>query len=216
MYVQGEQKGECAESRLLALQLLELAIGAGWKPRECIEFAREAHKFVMSTPPEAATVLVAGSSELGKEIGRPNEKRSVRPDVPKWGTDTETRRVALQSLADQDRTMRESAEILGISSALVSTVAARLKVHFHGRRGRRLRPAASKNIEAPAKVVNGTATHALSNGVALKELPVDRPVDSRMKRRCPSCNQIFEPAKVSDYICDDCGSNNYVGRRGSA
>jgi hypothetical protein len=51
MCLQGEQRGECAESHVLALQLIELAIAAGWKPRECIEFAREAYKFVMSTLP---------------------------------------------------------------------------------------------------------------------------------------------------------------------
>jgi hypothetical protein len=210
-------KGERAETRLLGLHLIELAIAAGWKPRECIEFARDAHEFVMSTLPEASTGLIVGSSELGKEIGRPREKEpQQQPGRPDWGPDSETRRNALQSLADQNRTLREAAKILGISHSLVVVTARRLKVSFHGRRGRKLHPAASKNIEAPAKPKNGTAAGALLNGAALKKSPVDQPGERSMKRRCPSCNQVFEAAKVTDYICDDCESSNYAGRRGSA
>jgi hypothetical protein len=217
MHLPGEPKGERAKSRLLALQLIELAIAAGWKPRECIEFAREAHEFVMSTLPDAAIGLVAGSIELGKDVGRPRERGAQQqPGRPEWGPDSETRRNALQSLADQNRTLREAAKILGISHSLVVVTARRLKVSFHGRRGRKLHPTASKNTEAPAKPANVTRAGALPNGAALKKLPVDRSADCRVKRRCPSCNQIFEPAKVSDYICDDCGCSNYVEHRGSA
>jgi hypothetical protein len=77
MHPYGDPRGERTENGLLALKLIELAVAAGWKPRECIGFAREAHKFVMSTLPEPATGLVACSSEPGKEIGRPSH--------PEWG-----------------------------------------------------------------------------------------------------------------------------------
>jgi hypothetical protein len=211
MHPHGEPKGERAESRLLALQLIELAIAAGWKSRECIEFAREAHEFVMSTLPESASGRVAGSSEPRGRIDGSSKKISERSDTPKWVPDTEARRIALQRLADQNRTMRESAEILGISPALVSTVAARLKIRFHGRRGRKLHPTASKNSGAPTKRGNGTAAGVLRNGAVLKRLPVDRPADYRMKRRCPSCNRVFEPTQINHYICDDCESCNFAG-----
>jgi hypothetical protein len=213
MDLHGRPKSERTETRLLGLHLIELAIAAGWKPRECIEFARDAYEFVMSTLPEAATGRVAGSSELGKEIGQPSEKGlQQQPGRPEWGPDSETRRNALQSLADQNRSLREAAKILNISPSLVAVTARRLKVSFHGHRGRKLRPTASKDIEAPARPANGAAADVVPNGATLKRLPADGPADCRMKRRCPACNQIFEPANLSDYICDDCESSDHAGR----
>jgi hypothetical protein len=207
MYLHGEPKGERAKNRLLALQLIELAIAAGWRPRECIEFAREALEFVLSTLPGAATGRVARSSELGEEIGQPSEKRSERPDIPEWGPDTETRRKALQVLADRNLMMREAAEILGVSHSVVATTAYKLKIRFHGRRGKRRPPTATP--KATSKLTNGTPARSAINGTAVAKLLV--PVDRGLRRRCPSCNQIFEPAEVSQHLCDDCESSNYAG-----
>jgi hypothetical protein len=188
-------RGGRTENGFLALKLIELAVAAGWKPRECIGFAREAHKFVMSTLPEPATGLVARSSEPVKEIGRPSH--------PEWGPDQETRRNALQVLADQNRTLCEAAAILGIKPSLAFTTASKLKVRFHGRRGRKLQRAA-RNINAAAKPKNRTAISALVNGEAVAH-PAPSP---RIRRRCLSCNRIFEPAEVSHPFCNDCEYGN--------
>jgi hypothetical protein len=209
MHPHGEPtKGERAESPFLALQLIELAIAAGWKPRECIEFAREAHKFVMSTLPEAAAGHIARSSELGGEIGRPSEKRPASADIPKWGPDIGTKRNALQALADHNLMMREAAEILGVSRSIVASTAHKLKIRFHGRRGKRRPPTATP--KATSKLTNGTPARPAKNGAAVAKLLV--PVDRGLRRRCPSCNQIFEPAEVSQYLCDDCESGNHAVR----
>src|SRR5262245_11352959 len=100
----------------LALQLIELAVSAGWKPRDCIEFAREALKFVTSTTSEVgAHQAVAPAKDIAVDLGQPGKST---PDFasglhrPEWGPDPETRRKALQALADQNRTMHEAAEIL--------------------------------------------------------------------------------------------------------
>jgi hypothetical protein len=190
---------ECVETDALALWLLELAIAAGWKPRECMEFAREAHKFIISTLPGPATGRVARASEPGKEIGRPSH--------PGWGPDPETRRNALQTLADKNLTLREAAEILGISPGLAFATASRLNVRFHGRRGRKLQPAA-RNINAAVKPKKRTAMHAPVNGEAVAKSPMGPAASPRMQRRCLSCNRIFEPAKISHPFCNHCEYGN--------
>jgi hypothetical protein len=101
MHANGPQGCECVETDPLALHLIKLAANAGWKPDECIEFAREAYKFVTSTLSEVAvhqTVVVA--------------KNTARPE---WSSDLETRRKALQELADRNLMMKEAARILGVS-----------------------------------------------------------------------------------------------------
>jgi hypothetical protein len=162
----------------LALQLIELAVSAGWKPRECIEFAREAHKFVTSTVSAVgAHQTVAPAKDIAIDLGQSGKSiPDAAPTLhrPEWGPDAETRRNALQALADQNRTMHEAAEILGISSSLVFLTASRLKVRFNGHRGRRLRPTASKDIEAPAKLKKRTAMSAPVNGKAVAD-PATRP-----------------------------------------
>jgi hypothetical protein len=209
MHPHGEPtKGERAESPFLALQLIELAVAAGWKPRECIEFAREAHKFVMSTLPEVAAGRIARSSELGEETGQPSGKRPASPDIPEWGPDIETKRKALHALADQNLMMREAAEILGVSQSVVASMAHKLKIRFHGRRGKRRPPTATP--KATSKLTNGTPVRPAINGAAVAKLLV--PVDRGLRRRCPSCNQIFEPAEVSQYLCDNCESGNHAVR----
>jgi hypothetical protein len=225
MYLHGQPKDEGAETGLLALHLIELAIAAGWKPRECIEFVRDAHKFRMSTLPEAATKRKV-PGELTKEISEPRssegptgeERVPHLPNCPEWGPDRETRRNALQLLADQNRTMHEAAEILGVSQGAVASAAFKLKISFHGRHRRSSRPAAPKDPESRTKPTNGSPADALVNGAAVAKRLVDGAVDCRMNRRCPSCNQIFEPAEVTHYLCDDCENSSYaaLSQRASA
>jgi hypothetical protein len=209
-----QPKGERAKTRLLTLQLIELAIAAGWKPRECIAFAREAYKFVMSTLPEAADQQLAGGSKNGERIaGEDAAEQMAQPGTPtnerpKWGPDTATRRHALQALADQNLMMRDAAAILGVSQSVVASTAFKLKISFHGRRDKRRSPTATP--KAGSKLRSGTPARPAINGAAVAKLPV--PVDRGLKRRCPSCNQIFEPAEVSHYLCDDCEGGGHAGR----
>jgi hypothetical protein len=199
MHLHGDPRGERAENGLLALKLIELAVAAGWKPRECIGFAREAHRFIVSTLPEPATGLVACSSKPRKETGRPSH--------PEWGPDSETRRNALQALADKNLTLREAAKILGIGPSLACTTASRLKVSFHGRRSRKLQPAA-RNINAAAKPKKRTAMNAPGNGEAAAKLLTGPAASPRMQRRCLSCKRIYEPAEISHPFCNDCEYGN--------
>jgi hypothetical protein len=208
MYLQGEQRGECAESHVLALQLIELAIGAGWKPRECIEFAREAHEFVMSTLRRADQQLAAGRPGAVEDAKETARSAPTTTERPKWGPDIATRRKALQALADQNLMMREAAEILGISQSVVASTAFKLKIRFHGRRGKRRPPTATPKVTS--KLTNGTPAHPSTNGAAVARLLV--PADRGLRRRCPSCNQVFEPAEVSQYLCDDCEGRGHAGR----
>jgi hypothetical protein len=209
------QSGE-RRSDLLALRLLELGIGAGWKPRDCIEFAPQAYKLVTSTLPGAATQQLVAAAREPVEIGQPGrtkgsidgKRRPHRPSSREWGPDLESRRNALQALADQNRTMHEAAKILGVSRSLVASMAGSLKISFHGVRN--AHRAAPKKAATPAKLTNGVPTPGLITGAAVWKLVADRSVDRRMKRRCPACNQIFEPTGVSQYLCDDCENGSHA------
>jgi hypothetical protein len=145
-------------------------------------------------------------------IGVTGEKSPPQPSRPEWGPAPDTRRNALQALADQNRTMQEAAEILGISWSLVSVTATRLKISFHGRRNRKPRPAPLKNIKAVAKPAKRTPVHTPVNGEAVAKLLVGQAFGRPMQRRCPSCNQIFEPTQVNHYLCDSCESSSYVAK----
>jgi hypothetical protein len=103
--------------------------------------------------------------------------------------------------------MREAAEILGVSQSVVASTAFKLKIRFHGRRGKRRPPTATP--KATSKLTNGTPARPAIHGAPVAKLLV--PVDRGLRRRCPSCNQIFEPAEVSQYLCDDCENSNYAG-----
>lgn len=217
MHLHGRPQGGRARTDLLALHLVELAVAAGWEAGDCMEFARAAYKFIMSTRPEAATQqLVAAARELA-EIRQPRGSKDRtgrkslphRPSCREWGFDPEAQRNALQTLADQNRTMRDAAEILGVSYGRVATSAAKLKISFHGRRGRRARPAAPTKTKPAAKLTKGTPT---INSTAVATLVAGQPPDRRVKRRCPSCNGIFEPTEVNHYLCDDCEDSRYAGR----
>jgi hypothetical protein len=189
-------------SNSLALRLLELAIKAGWKPHECIEFAREAHKLITSTLPEAVAGFAARGPEPERKVATNGANDTAPPapattERPAWGPDPETRRKALQALADKNLMMSEAAEILGVTQSVVASAAHKLKVRFHGRRGRGLRRQSTANLR------NGTPT-LRTNGAAAARLLDPAIVDCRLKRRCPSCNQIFEPTGISHYVCEDC------------
>jgi hypothetical protein len=207
MQLHGEQKSEPANTRPLALRLIELAIAAGWKPRECIAFALEAHEFVMSTLRRADQQLAAGTPGAAEDAKETARSATATTERPKWGPDTATRRKVLQALADQNLMMREAAEILGVSHGVVATTAYKLKIRFHGRRGKRRPPTATP--KATSKPTNGTPARPSTNGAAVARLLV--PADRGLRRRCPSCNQVFEPAELSQYLCGDCESSSYAG-----
>jgi hypothetical protein len=198
--------GEYVETDPLALQLIKLAVNAGWKPRDCIEFAREAHKFVMSTLRRADQQLAAGRPGAVEDAKETARSAPTTTERPKWGPDIATKRKALQALADQNLMMREAAEILGVSHSVVATTAYKLKIRFHGRRGKRRPPMATP--KATSKITNTPARLAINDAAVAKLL---MPVDRGLRRRCPSCNQVFEPAELSQYLCDDCESSNYAG-----
>jgi hypothetical protein len=191
------------EADPLALKLIELAVNAGWKPRDCIEFAQEAHKFVTSTVSAAGALqTVACAKDIAVDLSEPGKSM---PDSAlalhrlEWGPHPETRRNALQALADQNRTMREAAEILGIKPSLAFYAARRLKVSFHGPRGRKLQPAA-RDLNGAAKPKKRTAMHAPVNGEPVADLAGS----PRIQRRCLSCNRIFEPAEIRHSFCNAC------------
>jgi hypothetical protein len=206
MDLDGRPKAQRARSDLLALRLIELAIGAGWRPAECIEFAREAHNLVMSTLSEKVAVRTEESTE--EKNGHLTTSRPTAK--PEWGSNPETRRRALQTLADQNRTMAEAAEILGVSKGLVTSAAFKLKVSFHGRRSR------PKVLRTPVRRIKrapkfASAGHTHLNGKAAVSLAGNRDVNRHVQRRCPSCNRIFEPIEISQYLCDDCESGRNAG-----
>lgn len=191
-------------SEYLVFRLLELAIGAGWAPRDCIEFAREAYKLVAPTLPETTTHQVVAAREPSR-IDQPG----VSEDSPhlEWGQDLESRRNALQTLANQNRTMYEAARVLGISKGLVASTARRLNISFHGIR--RLHAAVPMRTGATSEFVNGAKASALVSAATMGEEASKQPV-ALMKRRCPACNQIFETTEIGDYLCDDCGSGSHI------
>jgi hypothetical protein len=201
MDISGRPKEQRAVSDLLALRLIELAIGAGWKPRDCIEFAREAYKFLSSTQPQGATQQLLETHEPPR-IDQPPISEDSRP--PQWGPDLEARRHALQTLANQNRTMYEAAKILGISKGLVASTARRMNISFHGLR--RLHSSAPAETNATAELANGIATTGLVPAAAMDKAVTKQPGEQCMKRRCPACNQIFETTEISDYFCGDCGN----------
>jgi hypothetical protein len=138
---------ERAKTDPLALQLIELAVSAGWTPRECIEFAREAHKLVTSTASAVGVhQTVAPAKDSAVDLSQPC--KSV-PDAapalhpPKWGPDPGTRRKALQALADKNLTLRQAAEILGVSMSLVGSTAHRLNIKHQVPRSPRPKAATS-------------------------------------------------------------------------
>jgi hypothetical protein len=199
---------ERAKSDPVALRLVELAVAAGWKPRECIEFAREAYKFLTLTRAVHQTVAVAEDIAVDETVrsGKlvPTSAPSPHPaNCPEWGSDFEIRRRALQTLADRKLMMKEAAEILGVSLATVAYTAHKLKIRFHGRRG-----PAKGTIKATAQ--NDSVAPAQVNGLAIPKLLA--PLDKGVRRRCPSCNQIFEPAEISHHLCDDCEGGCHAGR----
>src|SRR5262245_42059761 len=101
-----QRSHERAKTDPLALQLIELAVSAGWDPRQCIEFAREALKFVTSTTSEVGPhQTVASAKDIAVDLGQSGKSMPVALPRPKWGPDPETRRSALQALADHNRTM---------------------------------------------------------------------------------------------------------------
>jgi hypothetical protein len=126
---------------------------------------------------------------------------------PKWGPDIQTKRKTLQALADRNLMMREAAEILGVSHSVVASTAFKLKIRFHGRRGQRRPPTATP--KATSKLTNSPARLAINDAAVAKLV---MPVDRGLRRRCPSCNQVFEPAEVSHYLCDDCEGRGHAGR----
>jgi hypothetical protein len=207
MHANGYQGCQCVETDPLALQLIELAVSAGWKPRECIEFAREALKFVTSSVSAVGVhQTVAPAKDIAGDLGQPGKSTPDSAPVlprPKWGSDSETRRKALQVLADRNLTLREAAEILGISPGLAFATASRLNVRFHGYRSRKLQPAA-RSINAAATPKRRRAMNAPVNGKAV----ADPAASPRMQRRCLSCNRIFEPAEISQPFCNDCEYGN--------
>jgi hypothetical protein len=252
MYLHERPKGERVKTDLLALHLIEIAIGAGWKSGVCVKFAREAYEFLMSTLPQvgpssssrvdmksrskllppkirpsrayrlasAATVPATTQMEpspSGRSPRLPAQSAGGKglppqPTRPGWDLSPETQRNALQELADQNRSMREAAEILGVSRSLVAQMATKLKIRFHGRVGRRARPVATKNIKAAPKPTKRRPKRAPVNGEAIAKLLIGQAVSPRMQRRCPSCNQIFEPAEVSHYLCDSCDNGSYAAK----
>jgi hypothetical protein len=196
--------GEYVETDPLALQLIKLAVNAGWKPRDCIEFAREAHNFVTSTVSEVvAHQTVAPAKDIAVDkvarLGKSMPASASALDRPEWGRDFEIRRRALQTLADRKLTLKEAAEILGVSLGTVVYTAHKLKVRFHGRRG----PAR----ETKAAAQNGCAASMQINGLAKPKLLA--PLNKGVKRRCPTCNQIFQPTEDSHVLCDDCENRQY-------
>jgi hypothetical protein len=197
----------------LALRLLELAVGAGWKPRECIEFAREAYKFLTLTRAVHQTVAVAEDIAADETVRSDKLVSTSAPsphpaNCPEWSSDFEIRRRALQTLADRNLMMKDAAELLGISLATVAYTAHKLKIRFHGRRDSRKFHPAPGNTKAVAR--NGSPPPAQINGLAIPKLLA--PLDKGVRRRCPSCNQIFEPAEVSHHLCDDCEGGGHAGR----
>jgi hypothetical protein len=50
------------------------------------------------------------------------------------------------------------------------------------------------------------------NGEAVAELLIGQAASPRMRRRCPACNQIFEPTGVNHFLCDSCEEGNYVAK----
>src|SRR5262245_18662573 len=132
-----QRSHERAKTDPLALQLIELAVRAGWKPRECIEFAREAHKLVTSTASDIeahqTVSLIKDFAADPRQSGKSMADSAPVPHDLKWGPDAGTRRKALQALANQNLTMKESAQLLGISMSLLASAAHRLKIRFRGR-----------------------------------------------------------------------------------
>ena len=184
----------------LALRLLEVAVTAGWKPHECLEFAREAYRFLTSTRPEVAVAQSVRPAADPSAKPTPHLKPSSgRVSCPEWNGDLEVRRKALQTLADRNLMMKEAAELLGVSLATVASTAHRLEIRFHGRRGRgRSRPAQGK--------IKATAENEFLAPALLA------PVDAGLKRRCPACNKVFRPTELHHVLCDDCENKQYAAR----
>jgi hypothetical protein len=195
MDIDGRPKAEGSDP--LAFRLLELAVKAGWKPRDCVQFARAAHDFILSAGRQP--MEQTGNGSLPKP-----------PAKLEWGSDREIRRRALQTLADQNRTMAEAAEALGVSLGTVAYTAYKLKISFHGPRGRsKSGRAPVRRIKSVPKFASAAAPHF--NGKAVESLADKRDVGQHVQRRCPSCNRIFEPMEISHHLCDDCESSNYAG-----
>jgi hypothetical protein len=130
------------------------------------------------------------------------------PAKLEWGSDREIRRKALQTLADQNRTMAEAAETLGVSLGAVAYTAYKLKISFHGPRG------GSKSGRPPVRRIKSLPKFAAAhlNGKAVANLQGNQDVDKHVQRRCPSCNRVFEPMEISHYLCDDCEGGGHAGR----
>jgi hypothetical protein len=232
MEIDGRSKA--TESDPIAYRLLELAIKAGWKPVDCLQFARAAHEFVLSTLPDKVhqkrvasesfeLVPTTRSAEASRDQAkRPSARRkpavqtgdeslAQRRAKLEWSSNLEIRRRALQTLADQNRTMAEAAETLGVSHSTVASTAFKLKISFHGRRGsQRPRRTAVRSIGGAPKLAK--PIHTRVNGKAVASSAGSRSVDQHMQRRCPSCNRIFKPEEISHYLCDDCETGSHAAR----
>src|SRR5262245_41056389 len=103
MHANENQGCQWVEGDPLALKLIELAVNAGWKPRDCIEFAQEAHKFVTSTVSAAgAHHTVAAAKDIAVDLGQLGKSTpDSAPGLhrPEWSPDPETRRKTLRALA---------------------------------------------------------------------------------------------------------------------
>jgi hypothetical protein len=101
--------------------------------------------------------------------------------------------------------MKEAAEILGVNLSMVAYTAHKLKIRFHGGRPG---PAPGR-IKAAAQ--NGSSAPAQSDGLAIPKMLA--PLDKGLKRRCPACNQVFQPTEVNHVLCDDCEYGNSASAR---
>lgn len=192
MDVDGRPRAEGSEP--LAFRLLELAIKAGWNPTDCVWFAQAARDFILS---------VGGRSTA--QTG--NESLPQPPAKLEWGRDPEIRRRTLQTLASQNRTMRQAAEALGVSQGTVVSAAYKLKISFHGpRSGQKSGRPPVRRIKNSPKFASAAAAHF--NGKAVAKLARNPDAPQHVQRRCLSCNRIFEPMEISHYLCDDCESGN--------
>src|SRR5262245_6551953 len=171
---------ERAKTDPLALQLIELAVSAGWAPRECIEFAREAHKLVTSTASVVGTHQpVAPAKNIAVDLGQPGKSTpdsALRLHRPEWGPDPETRLKTLHAAAALKLRSKEAANILGVTTSTVTSAAHKLKIRFHRRRGRKPQRAAG-DINGAAKPKKRTAMHVSVNGKAVAHPAAIGPAD---------------------------------------
>jgi hypothetical protein len=96
-----------------------------------------------------------------------------------------------------------AAKAIGVSYGTVVSAAHKLKIRFHGPR------APSKSGRPPVRRIKSapkfaSPTHVRFSGKAIAKLAGDPDANPHMRRRCPSCNRIFEPMEINHYLCDYC------------